>query len=63
MVIEGDHDSTFFYPQSQVALQTIHCLVELQARAGGNALIGRQLYPIVEDGVVCYTFFQGRARR
>lgn len=46
-VIEGDHGSTFFYPQSEFALRTIHSLVELQARLGGNALIGRQLYPLL----------------
>jgi ubiquinone/menaquinone biosynthesis C-methylase UbiE len=46
-VIEGDHGSTFFYPESRLALKTIQCLVELQARAGGNALIGRQIHPLL----------------
>ena len=46
-VIEGDHGSTYFYPESSLALRTIQCLVELQSRAGGNALIGRQLYPLL----------------
>ena len=46
-VIEGDHGSTSFYPPSALALQTIKCLVDLQARSGGNALIGRQLYPLL----------------
>jgi SAM-dependent methyltransferase len=46
-VIEGDHASAFFYPQSRFAQQTIDCLVALQAGAGGNALIGRQLYPLL----------------
>ncbi len=44
-VIEGDHGSTFFHPDSPLAHRAIDCLVELQAKAGGNALIGRELYP------------------
>jgi SAM-dependent methyltransferase len=46
-VIEGDHGSTFFHPDSADAHRAIDCLVELQRRGGGNALIGRQLYPLV----------------
>jgi SAM-dependent methyltransferase len=46
-VIEGDHGSTYFYPDSRVADMAIQCLVELQRLAGGNALIGRQLYPLM----------------
>ncbi len=46
-VIEGDHGSTYFYPESDYARDAIRCLVELQARAGGNALIGRALYPLL----------------
>lgn len=46
-VIEGDHDSAYFYPDSEAARLAIHCQVELQRRAGGNALIGRELYPLL----------------
>jgi SAM-dependent methyltransferase len=46
-VIEGDHGSTFFHPEDPDARQAIDCLVRLQQQAGGNALIGRQLYPLV----------------
>ncbi len=46
-VIEGDHGSTFFHPENPDARQAIDCLVTLQQQAGGNALIGRQLYPLV----------------
>jgi ubiquinone/menaquinone biosynthesis C-methylase UbiE len=35
-VIEGDHGSAYFYPDSEAAHRTIHCQVELQRRAGGN---------------------------
>jgi SAM-dependent methyltransferase len=48
-VIEGDHGSTYFYPDSEHARRTIRCLVELQAKAGGNALIGRALYPLLRE--------------
>jgi protein-L-isoaspartate O-methyltransferase len=46
-VIEGDHGSTFFHPENADASRAVDCLVELQKNAGGNALIGRQLYPLV----------------
>jgi SAM-dependent methyltransferase len=46
-VIEGDHESAFFYPQSQPALKAIRCLIEIQASMGGNSLIGRELYPLL----------------
>lgn len=45
--IEGDHGSTFFHPDDADARRSIECLVELQAAAGGNALIGRELYPLL----------------
>ena len=46
-VIEGDHGSAYFHPDSEAARGAIECLVELQRRAGGNALIGRQVYPLL----------------
>jgi len=46
-VIEGDHGSTFFHPENPDAHRAVQCLVELQQQVGGNALIGRQLYPLV----------------
>ena len=46
-VIEGDHESAYFYPESDCARRAVSCLVELQARAGGNAFIGRALYPLL----------------
>jgi SAM-dependent methyltransferase len=48
-VIEGDHGSTFFYPDSDYARRAVFCQVELQARAGGNALIGRALHPLLNE--------------
>ncbi len=48
-VIEGDHGSAYFYPQSEAAQEAIQCQVELQRRAGGNANIGRELYPLLNQ--------------
>jgi ubiquinone/menaquinone biosynthesis C-methylase UbiE len=46
-VIEGDHGSACFYPDSEAAHKSIQCQVELQRRTGGNAMIGRELYPLL----------------
>lgn len=46
-VIEGDHGSTYFYPDSEAAHRAIECQVELQKKSGGNSLIGRELYPLL----------------
>lgn len=48
-VIEGDHGSAYFHPDSEPARRVIRCQVELQARAGGNAMIGRALYPLLNE--------------
>jgi trans-aconitate methyltransferase len=48
-VIEGDHGSAYFHPDSAAARDAIRCQVELQSMAGGNAMIGRQLYPLLMD--------------
>jgi ubiquinone/menaquinone biosynthesis C-methylase UbiE len=48
-VIEGDHGSAFFYPDSPSARKVIQCQVELQKRTGGNAMVGRELYPLLQQ--------------
>lgn len=48
-VIEGDHGSVFFHPASEAAQKAIQSQVELQRLAGGNAMIGRELYPLLLD--------------
>ncbi|MWA12308.1 methyltransferase domain-containing protein [Streptomyces sp. BA2] len=48
-VIEGDHGSAFFHPDSAYARAAIDCLVQLQADGGGNALVGRQLQPLLRQ--------------
>jgi SAM-dependent methyltransferase len=45
--IEGDHGSAYFHPDSADAHAAIACQIELQRRAGGDALIGRQVYPLL----------------
>jgi len=46
-VIEGDHGSAYYHPRSVAAQATIQCLIDIQASLGGNALIGRELYPLL----------------
>ncbi|GAA3047193.1 methyltransferase domain-containing protein [Streptomyces lactacystinicus] len=46
-VIEGDHGSAFFHPESPAARRTVDHLVRLQARAGGDGLLGRRLHPLL----------------
>jgi len=46
-VIEGDHESAFFHPASRYARAAIGHQVRLQSIAGGNALLGRQLQPLI----------------
>lgn len=48
-VIEGDHGSAYFHPASEAATKAIQCLVDLQKQAGGDSLIGRQLYPLLTE--------------
>ena len=46
-VIEGDHGSAYFHPDSAAAQNAIRCLIRIQRSMGGNALIGRELYPLL----------------
>ena len=46
-VIEGDHGSAYFHPDSILARKAIQCLVDLQHADGGDSLIGRRLYPLL----------------
>jgi ubiquinone/menaquinone biosynthesis C-methylase UbiE len=48
-VIEGDHGSTFFHPDDADARAAIACQVTLQRHAGGDALIGRRLFPLLAE--------------
>lgn len=46
-IVEGDHGSTYFHPDHRAARNAVQCLVRLQAEDGGDALIGRRLYPLM----------------
>lgn len=48
-VIEGDHGSAYFHPDSPYARRAIECLISLQREAGGDSLIGRRLYPLLAE--------------
>jgi SAM-dependent methyltransferase len=48
-VIEGDHGSTYFHPDNREAHRTIQCLIDLQARLGGDALVGRRSHPLLAE--------------
>ncbi len=49
MVIEGDHGSFFSHPETQESRRVVQCLVELQAKTGGDALIGRRLNALLQE--------------
>lgn len=46
-VVEGDHGSCYFHPETPAARQAWQCLIESQARLGGDSLIGRRVYPLL----------------
>jgi ubiquinone/menaquinone biosynthesis C-methylase UbiE len=46
-VIEGDHGSAYFHPDSAEAHAAIKCLIDIQAKLKGNSLIGREIYPLL----------------
>jgi len=48
-VIEGDHGSTLFYPENVYSKKVVNSQVELQKKRGGNANIGRALYPLLSE--------------
>ncbi|MEL6918890.1 MAG: methyltransferase domain-containing protein [Bacteroidota bacterium] len=48
-IIEGDHGSTYFHPDSKNARKAVEAQVMLQEKKGGNANIGRELYPILNN--------------
>ncbi len=47
-VIEGDHGSVFFHPETEEARRVIQVQLSLQAEIGGDAAIGRKLFPLLK---------------
>jgi ubiquinone/menaquinone biosynthesis C-methylase UbiE len=48
-VIEGDHGSCYFYPETKEAIKTWECLIECQKRLNCNPMIGREIYPLLKN--------------
>ncbi|WP_414470190.1 class I SAM-dependent methyltransferase [Methanobacterium sp. ACI-7] len=48
-VIEGDHGSCYFYPESKEAVKAWECLVECQKKLDCNPMIGREIYPLLKN--------------
>ncbi len=48
-VIEGDHGSCYFYPESKEAIKTWECLIECQKALNCNPMIGREIYPLLKN--------------
>jgi len=46
-VIEGDHGSFYCHPETPAARHAVRCLIDVQALSGGDALIGRRVYPLM----------------
>jgi len=46
-IIEGDHGSCYWHPESGEASSAWQCLIRVQRYIRGNSLIGRQLYPLL----------------
>jgi SAM-dependent methyltransferase len=45
--IEGDHGSCYWHPDTEPARRCWQCLIDVQARLGGDSLIGRRLFPLL----------------
>jgi len=48
-VIEGDHGSCFWFPQSRDSLEVWKALIQAQKNIGHDPLIGRRLYPLLKQ--------------
>ncbi|MDD5591238.1 MAG: class I SAM-dependent methyltransferase [Dehalococcoidales bacterium] len=47
-VIEGDHGSCFWYPETAESRKVWQCLIDVQKNLDHNPLIGRQLYSLLK---------------
>ncbi|MCK9151406.1 class I SAM-dependent methyltransferase [Methanobacterium alcaliphilum] len=48
-VIEGDHGSCYFHPESEEAVKAWKALIKAQQELGGDPMVGRRLYPLLDD--------------
>lgn len=49
IVIEGDHGSCYFHPETPASRKVWQCLIDCQDTLGADSLIGRRLYPLVKQ--------------
>lgn len=66
-VIEGDHGSCFWHPETEESLKVWRSLIAVQGLLGHDPLIGRGLYPLlreagfeVKDVAPCWVYADGR---
>lgn len=48
-VIEGDHGSCYFYPETKESVKVWNCLVQSQKCLDGNPMVGRELQPLLKN--------------
>lgn len=48
-VIEGDHGSCYFHPETEESVNAWNCLIKAQQDLGGDPMIGRMIYPLLEE--------------
>ncbi|MDD3753731.1 MAG: methyltransferase domain-containing protein [Methanobacterium sp.] len=48
-VIEGDHGSCYFHPETKEAIKAWQCLIKVQNDLKCNPLMGRELYPLLTE--------------
>lgn len=48
-VIEGDHGSCYFHPETPEAVMAWNCLIKVQASLNNDSLIGRRLFPLLNQ--------------
>jgi len=48
-VIEGDHGSCFWYPQTEASIKVWNALIIAQQHHGHDPLIGRKVYPLLME--------------
>nr|WP_319373903.1 class I SAM-dependent methyltransferase [uncultured Methanobacterium sp.] len=48
-VIEGDHGSCYFHPETEEAVKAWQCLIKVQTDLNCNPLMGRELYPLLNE--------------
>jgi ubiquinone/menaquinone biosynthesis C-methylase UbiE len=48
-VIEGDHGSCYFHPETKEAINAWQCMIKAQKELNCNPLMGRELYPLLSE--------------